>query len=390
MVLWKRKLDMQKKLLDFLNRDNCDVDARLLPYDCDITIAYCKALHQAGIISLAELRKLEGCLMDLRTEASRGTVMISPEEEDSHTKIEEYLVGQLGATGKKIHIGKSRNDQALAAVRLFSKSKLSEIIQETGNLAQHLYRLEAEHKNTPMPGYTHMRKAMVSTFGYWCAGVAEGLEDDQQLLKAAFDQNDSSPLGTAAGYGSPIRLNWEEIAYDLGFSRIESNGIHAQNSRGKVGALTSFALSQVMLDINRLATDLMLWCTEEFGFIGLPEELTTGSSIMPHKKNPDVLELLRAKAAKVLSCESHICQLSLNLPSGYNRDIQEMKKPLVEAFETTLASVAIAALVLENIAVNREKMKAAITSDMLSAGRASELALRGVPFRDAYLQLKQA
>ena len=380
---------MQKELLDFLNKDNCEADEKLLPFDCEISLAYCKALHQAGIISLEELRKLEGCLNDLRNNALGGSVRILPEEEDSHTKIEEHLIMQLGATGKKIHLGKSRNDQSLAAVRMFSKKMLAETIKEIGKLIQILYGMAEKYEGVPMPGYTHMRKAMPTTFGYWCAGIAESFENDLEILKMAFKQNDSCPLGTAAGYGSPLDLNWKEIALDLGFSRTEANGIHAQNSRGKDGALTCFALLQVMLDINKLATDLMLWGTEEYGFIGLPDKLTTGSSIMPHKKNPDALELLRAKAAKVHACAFHISQLSLNLPSGYNRDMQETKKPLIEAFETTLASVAIAMLVLENIAVNEEKLKNSVTEDMHSAAKASKLALNGIPFRDAYLQIKK-
>ncbi|MFH1257941.1 MAG: lyase family protein, partial [Candidatus Micrarchaeota archaeon] len=352
MAMWGNNRNMQRKLLEFLNKGNCEADLVLLPYNCKVVSAHSGALHEAGILNLKELRDIQACLLQLEADAIGGNAKIELGEEDSHTKIENCLIGTLGETGKKVHIGKSRNDEALAVLRLYEKDKLKEAIVFLNGLIDQLSGLASEHNATVMPGYTHMKKAMPSTFGYWCEGFEKLLEKDVEALNFAISQIDYCPIGTAAGYGSTIDLDWEGIAHELELSKLEVNGIAAQNSRMKEGALICGILAQTMMDVNKMATDLMLWNTEEFGFVELDEGITTGSSMMPHKKNPDALELLRTSAGKVFAKQNEIQMIALNLPSGYNKDHQEMKKPLIEAFEISIESLEMLQLVLGIIKIN--------------------------------------
>ncbi len=390
MAMWGSNENMPKKFLEFLNKENCKADEKLLPYNCKVVSAYCGALHEAGIINLKELREAQAALCELEGMAIAGNVKIQIEEEDSHTKIEGYLTEKLGAIGKKVHIGKSRNDEALAVLRLYEKEKLKETEILLDGLIGLLSEMAIQHQSKAMPGYTHMQKAMPSTLGYWCGGFKLLFEKGLEGVKFTISQVDYCPLGTAAGYGSTIDLDWAGIAKELEFSHLEGNGIAAQNSRMKEGALICSVLSQTMMDVNKMATDLMLWNMEEFGFIELADEITTGSSIMPHKKNPDVLELLRTSAGKTIGYHNQIQIMALNLPSGYNRNHQEMKKPLIEAFEVSIACLEILTLVLTKLIVNEGKMTNALSPRMNSAKIAANLALEGKPFREAYHALKEA
>ncbi|MBI5225486.1 argininosuccinate lyase [Candidatus Micrarchaeota archaeon] len=390
MAIWGSNKNMPRKLLEFLNGKNCKADEILLPHNCKVVLAYCGGLKTKGIITEEEFSRCKAALIELEGSARLGKIKIGIEEEDSHTVIENHLIQMLGDTGKKIHIGKSRNDEALCVLRLYCKEKLGETKNLVLNAVKLLEEITSKHKDTEMPGYTHMKKAMPTTFSYWCKGFANLFEKDLKALEFAVSYVDYCPLGTAAGFGSTIKLDWKQIANELGFSKIEENGYGAQNSRMKEGAMICFVLLQAMMDVNKMATDLMLWNTEEFGFVKLSKDATTGSSIMPHKNNPDVLEMLRASAGKVAGYQHQIQMISNNLPSGYNKDHQEMKMPLIEAFEISIVSLEALLLVLEGLKINKEAMANALTEEMGSAKRAADLALGGKPFREAYLSQKSA
>ncbi|MEK6843593.1 MAG: argininosuccinate lyase [Candidatus Micrarchaeota archaeon] len=388
MAIWGSNKNMPKILLEFLNGKNCEADEILLPYNCKVVLAYCNGLKKKGILTEEEFAGCSQALATLEKNSRMGKIKIGIEEEDSHTTIENHLIQMLGDTGKKIHIGKSRNDEALCVLRLYCKEKLEETKDLVSNLIKVLEGISLKHKDSPMPGYTHMKRAMPTTFSYWCNGISNLFEKDLEALEFAVGYIDYCPLGTAAGFGSTIKLDWAQIAIELGFSKLEENGYSAQNSRMKEGAFVCSVLLQAMMDVNKMATDLMLWNTEEFGFVKLSKDKTTGSSIMPHKKNPDVLEMLRASSGKVFGYQQQIVMIANNLPSGYNKDHQEMKMPLIQAFETSIISLEALLLVLGGIEINKETMANALSDEMGSAKRAADLALGGKPFRDAYLSQK--
>lgn len=309
-----------------------------------------------------------------------------PEDEDCHTKIENYLTSKLGGLGRKIHTARSRNDQVLAALKLYSRDKLSGIKIEASKLIAALKRLGQKH-NFGMPGYTHMRKAMPSSVNLWSGAFAESFEDTLKLLDAVSEINEQSPLGSAAGYGVPLNIDRKFTAKLLGFSKVMDNTLHVQNSRGKTEAMILFAMSQIMMDINKMATDLLIFSTDEFGFVKLPGKLATGSSIMPHKKNPDALELLRAKSSVVDSCLFQVISIAKSLPSGYNRDVQLTKEPLMKGLETTEECLKVMALIVSEIIFDREKCSKAMTKELYATEEVYKLVKKGVPFRDAYRKI---
>lgn len=388
MTLWKRSGSVSKITQDYCVGADPLHDLKLAQWDCYGSLAQAKMLHSIGVLSKEEHLSLKNALVELIEKIRAGNFQINLEQEDCHTAIEEFLTEKCGEAGKRIHTGRSRNDQVLTMMKLYIKAELLHTSDLALKLALALLQF-AERNPTPLPGYTHLRRGMPSSVALWAGAYAEACLDNSKFLCAALDQLDSSPLGSAAGYGVPIALDREMTAKDLGFARVHWNTLAVQNSRGKSEALALSALSQVMLDLNRCAGDLILFSTAEFGFFNLPAEFCTGSSIMPQKLNPDVLELMRAKAKVVFSLQQQVLGITADLPAGYNRDLQLTKAAMIEGFEITEASLAILAALIPGVTVNTARCKEALDPSVFAAHHATTLAAKGMPFRDAYHVTKE-
>jgi argininosuccinate lyase len=342
-----------------------------------------------GVISPSEKKRILAELVGIIRRARKNKFKISVRDQDVHLAIERALTARLGDAGKKIHTGRSRNDQVAVALRLYAKEQILDMAEETMMLCGALMRLAALQEMTPMVGRTHMQPAMPSSVGLWASAYAEGLLEDAELLKNAYLLNDRCPLGSAAGYGVPLPINRRQTSDLLGFSRPIHNVLHAGNTRGKMEGIILSAAAQVMITLSRLAQDLVVFTMPEFNYFSLPEEMCTGSSIMPQKKNPDILELVRARAARVCAHAFSAFEITRSLPSGYNRDLQETKGPLIEGLDTTIASLRIMVPLVANIKVNRPSLLEGFRPEVFAADHALFLAGRGMPFRDAYLHVKE-
>jgi argininosuccinate lyase len=363
------------------------LDRRLVKYDCLASMAHARALRKSGLLSGRDLNRLVTELRHIIALDAAGKFRIKPDEEDCHTAIENFLERRLGDAGKRIHAGRSRNDQVAAALRLYYRDELASVIRLASSLRSDIGGFSRRHGRVPMPGYTHTRKAMPSSVGVWAGSSLDSLCDSLRMLALAAELFDQNPLGSAAGYGSPLRLDQKRVARELGFASAQENPLYVQNGRGKLEGFMLHALSQVMLDLNKMATDIILFTTAEFGYFTLPDELCTGSSIMPQKKNPDVLELVRAKYHVVSSLECRVMGISGNLISGYNRDLQLTKGAVMEAFDTVKACLSMMSQVVKGLGVDGARCRSAMTEELFAAGKAIELARKGVPFRDAYREL---
>ena len=311
-----------------------------------------------------------------------------PADQDVHLAVERTLTKELGEVGKKIHTGRSRNDQIALDLRIYAREQLLDIMGAAVTLAEVLTRIGKKHQKVPMVGRTHMQKAMPSSVGVWATAFAEGLLDDLQLLQTAYELNNRSPLGSAAGYGVPLPIDRAFTSKALGFSAPVHNVAYAVNARGKLESTILFACSQTMITLSRSAQDLMLYTMPEFGYFTLPKAFCTGSSIMPNKNNPDVMELMRAKSSVVLSHANTAANIVNAAPTGYNRDLQESKEPFLEGLAVTLSSLKILAPCLEQMVVNRDALLAGFSPDVFATDRAIELVGQGMPFRDAYHHVK--
>ncbi len=360
------------------------LDQELVNADCLASMAHAAMLEKIGILSPAERSGLQEGLAEIVRRNLAGKFLIQPREEDCHTAIENFLVARLGEAGKKIHTGRSRNDQVIAALRLYGRAFLLEFQEAALGLVSTLLGFARRYERVPMPGRTHLQLAMPSSVGLWAAAWAEGLLDDLLLAGAAYELNDACPLGSAASYGVALPLDREMVASLLAFSRVQNNVLAANHSRGKTESVILDAVEQVMLTLSRLAQDLILFSLPEFGYFGLPEELCAGSSIMPQKRNPDLLELVRARAAAVSARGAQIKSILRAMPSGYNRDLQETKGPFLEGAALGLASVQVVDLLMGRLEVNEQRLVAGFRPEIYAADRALELAAEGVPFRDAY------
>jgi len=388
MRLWEKGKDINAKVLDFTVGEDHRLDLRLIKYDCLASQAHARMLSTIGVLTEPETKLLTTGLSEIIKLHEKGQFNITKEQEDCHTAIEEFLTEKYGAVGKKIHLGRSRNDQVLTALRLFEKDSLEELRKALIEFIKALTGIIKNHGSVPIPGYTHMRKAMPATVEMWLGSFISAVEDDLVQWESVHRLIDQSPLGTAVGFGTPVfDLDREQTARALGFSRVQENPMYAQFSRGKFEMSILGFLSGIMLIINKLATDLLLFSMQEFGYIKLPEEFCTGSSIMPQKKNPDVLELLRAKYSIVLGEEFKLKSLAGNLMSGYNRDLQLTKKPLFFALDTTLECLGILTQVLPHLEVNKEKCEAAMSSELFATEKAYDLVKNGLPFREAYKKI---
>jgi len=383
-LLWQKPgVAVDAQIQRFLAGDDVILDREFFLHDIAASRAHAEGLQRIGILSADELEGLRRELAHLAEDFRSGTFVLDGRYEDGHSAIEARLTERLGDAGRKIHTGRSRNDQILVATRLWLKEKLVRVAQLSREIAGiALERAEAE-KHLPMPGYTHIQRAVVSSAGMWWAGWAEAFIDDAVRAADTLALIDCNPLGTAAGYGVNLRLDRDHTTAALGFSRLQVSPIYAQLSRGKFELAALEALGSATLDLRRLAWDLSLFTSAEFGFVALPAQYTTGSSIMPNKRNPDVIELMRATHASVAAARTEIEQL-LSLPSGYHRDLQASKGAIFHGFGRGLAALELLPALLANLEWREERLRAAIDSGMYATDVAVDAAIAGVPFRDAY------
>lgn len=361
-----------------------EMDLMLAKYDVIGSLAHIKMLESIGLLSSQELNQLSGGLKDLLEVIDRGDFVIEEGVEDVHSQVELLLTRKYGDMGKKIHSGRSRNDQVLLDLKLFTRERLKQIVLSVKSLFDILIRQSETYKDVLIPGYTHLQIAMPSSFGLWFGSYAEALTDDILFLRAAFDQSNRNPLGSAAGYGSSFPLNRQMTTDLLGFESMNYNVVYAQMTRGKIERNVSYALASVASTLARLAFDACLYNSQNFGFIKLPDDCTTGSSIMPHKKNPDVFELTRAKCNLIQAIPQEITLLTNNLPSGYFRDMQITKEIFLPAFDTLEDCIAMVAYMLENIKVNDNILVDSKYNLIFSVEEVNRLVCEGVPFREAY------
>ena len=385
-LLWQKPgVTVDAQIQAFLAGDDVILDREFFLHDIAASRAHAQGLQGIGILDASELAALEHELGTLADDFRNGAFVLDARYEDGHSAIEARLTERLGDTGRKIHTGRSRNDQILVATRLWLKEKLARLralALETAAIA--LDRAEAEGA-LPMAGYTHLQRAVVSSAGMWWAGWAEAFIDDAGRAAHTREWIDANPLGTAAGYGVNLPLDRDHTTQALGFARLQVSPLYAQLSRGKFELAALEALSSAMLDLRRLAWDLSLFTSAEFGFVALPAQYTTGSSIMPNKRNPDVVELMRGTYASVAAARTEIEQL-LSLPSGYHRDLQVSKGALFHGFGKGLAALALLPDLLRNLEWRPERMRAALDDSMYATDLAVDLAREGMPFREAYRQ----
>jgi len=382
--LWQKGYKLNELIERFTVGEDYMLDRELTVADCAASVAHARMLAEVGLLTAEEAEELERELGAVAVEAAEGRFEIKREDEDGHTAIENRLTERLGEPGKKIHTGRSRNDQVVTALRLYTKAYLTTLAEAGGTCAALLFDRAERHAEIPMVGRTHMQPAMPSTVGLWMASYAEELVDILQLLQSVYAVADQSPLGAAASYGVPLPLDRARTAQLMGFARVQNNVLYVNNSRGRVESLVLDLLDQLGLTLNRFATDLILFSLPEFGYFSLPEELCSGSSIMPQKRNPDGLELVRAKSGMLSGWAAQVKNVVRSLPSGYNRDFQETKQPLLAASRTALDSVRVVALTVERLTLHPERLRAAFTPEVFATDAALEYVRAGDSFRDAY------
>ena len=385
--LWDKGYDLNKTIESYTVGNDPILDKQLVYYDCVASIAHAKMLGEINLLTETEVQDLIRELNHIIDLDKKGEFPITQEQEDCHTAIEMFLIFALGDVGKKIHTARSRNDQVLTALRLYYKDEIENVVHNIKSLTNTISNFTSKYGKIHFPGYTHMQKAMPSSFGLWGSAFSDSMNDNLLLLDTVKIIIDQSPLGTAAGFGVPLNIDREFAAKELEFSSVQSNPIYTQYSRGKFEITILHVLSQIMLDLNKIASDLILFNMSEFGYVELPDEFCTGSSIMPQKKNPDVLELLRAKYHVVSSYEFQVSRLTSDLISGYNRDIQLTKEPVMNGFSTTLDSLEITTLLFQNLVVNKVKCKSALDDEIFATEKLYKLVKKGIPFRDAYMQI---
>jgi len=387
MKLWQKTTNSKQEVEQFTVGKDPEFDILLAPYDVLGSMAHAAMLETIGLLTAEENKILQKGLLEIYEEINQGKFAIEPGVEDVHSQVELLLTQRYGAVGKKLHSGRSRNDQVLVDLKLFYRDAIREIFEEARILAKQLIQLAETHKEDLMPGYTHTQLAMPSSFGLWFASFAEGLSEDLNLLQVAFELSNKNPLGSAAGYGSSFPLDRTMTTRLLGFADLHHNVINAQNSRGKTERTIAFALAGMAGTLNKLSSDAVLFCNQHFAFIAFPDELTTGSSIMPHKKNPDVFELIRAKTNQIQSLPGTIGFLLTNLTTGYHRDMQLLKEEIFPALESMRSCLQMSHFMLKSIQVRKNILDDPFYIHLFSVEVVNELVLKGVPFRDAYKQV---
>ncbi|TAF77792.1 MAG: argininosuccinate lyase [Bacteroidetes bacterium] len=383
-TLWAKDTLTSKKIEHFTTGKDRELDLYLAPFDILGSMAHITMLETINLLSKEELQILKNELIALYLDAKNGKFVIEKGVEDVHSQVEFLLTKKLGDVGKKIHSGRSRNDQVLVDLKLFMRDKLEQVVNQTQLLFDLLQQKSEEYKDVIFPGYTHYQVAMPSSFGLWFGAYSESLADDLNPLLAAYKVVNKNPLGSAAGYGSSFPLNRTLTTQLLGFETLNYNVVYAQMTRGKADIIVAQALSSVAYTLNKLASDAVHYVCQNFDFISFPEELMEGSSIMPHKKNPDVFELIRAKTNKIKALPNDISLLTTNMPSGYHRDLQLVKEYILPAFDELIMCMDLTIEMLSKVSIKKDIAKDEKYKFMFSVERVNELVLQGVAFRDAY------
>ena len=378
--IWDKGFEVDKRVEEFTVGNDFLIDMKLINYDCKASIIHAKMLRKIGVLSKTELKKIINALNEI---INSNDLTIKINDEDCHTAIENYLIKKIGDAGKKIHTARSRNDQVLTALRLYYLDNIKNCDLLQKEWIKSLKNFKNKFGTINFPGYTHFRKAMPSSINMWSEAFIESSIDNTKLLKVSKNIINKSPLGTAAGYGVPMNIDREFTAKEMGFDS-NQNPIYAQISRGKFEKLLIHSLVQIMYDINKISSDLILFSMDELGYFEIPEKFCTGSSIMPQKNNPDVLELLRAKYNNVRSYESEVLNITSNLPSGFHRDFQLTKEPTMKAIETTLDCIKMITMLINELVVNEKRCEEALSEEIYATEKAYKLVEKGVPFRSAY------
>jgi len=384
MKLWQKNIESLKEVEQFTVGKDREFDLLLAPFDVLGNIAHAKMLATVGLLTKEEAEKLVKELKEIYKNIQHSTFNIQHDVEDVHSQIEFLLTEKLGDVGKKIHSARSRNDQVLVDIKLFLRSEIEKTVNRVQSFFELLIEKSEKYKEYLLPGYTHLQLAMPSSFGLWFGAYAESLVDDTITLKAAYDIINKNPLGSAAGYGSSFPINRTLTTKLLGFSDLNYNVVYAQMGRGKAERIVAGALASVADTLSKLSMDACLFLNQNFGFISFPAELTTGSSIMPHKKNPDVFELIRSHCNRIKALPNEIMMMTTNLPSGYHRDLQLLKEHLFPAFETLRTCIDMAGLMLSNIEIKKDILADEKYKYLFSVEEVNKLVLQGMPFRDAY------
>ena len=384
MKLWEKNFEINKEIERFTVGRDREMDMYLAKYDVLGSMAHITMLESIGLLEKDELTQLLPELKNIYKACERGEFVIEDDVEDVHSQVEMLLTRKLGDMGKKIHSGRSRNDQVLVDLKLFTRHQLKDIAYEVKSLFDELIAKSEQYKNVLMPGYTHLQVAMPSSFGLWFGAYAESLADDLLFLQAAYRMTNRNPLGSAAGYGSSFPLNRTMTTQLLGFDSMDYNVVYAQMGRGKMERNVGFAIATIAGTLAKMAFDACMFNSQNFSFVKLPKECTTGSSIMPHKKNPDVFELIRAKSNKLQALPQQVTLIMNNLPVGYFRDLQIIKEVFLPAFDELKDCLEMAAYIINKIEVNEHILDNPMYDPMFSVEEVNRLAANGMPFRDAY------
>ncbi len=384
MKLWSKGFEPDKMIEEFTVGADRELDLKLARYDVQGSMAHIRMLESIGLLTKEELEVLLAGLSEIAETIERGEFTIEPGVEDVHSQVEFLLTAKLGDVGKKIHSGRSRNDQVLVDLKLFMRDELRNVAKAVERLFDCLQKQSERYKGVLMPGYTHLQVAMPSSFGLWFGAYAEALVDDMQMLAAAYKIANQNPLGSAAGYGSSFPLNRTMTTELLGFETLHYNVVAAQMARGKTERAAAMAIGAVASTLGHLAMDVCMWMCQNFGFVSFPDELTTGSSIMPHKKNPDVFEIMRGKCNRLQSVQNEIALLTANLPLGYNRDLQLLKDIIFPASTELIQCLDMAVFMLEHIRVKENIVEDPRYDYLFTVEEVNRLVLQGMPFREAY------
>lgn len=384
MKIWQKNIDVNKDIETFTVGKDRELDLQMAAFDVLGSLAHVEMLESIGLLTAEELAQIQVALKAIYAEIEAGQFVIEDTVEDVHSQVEWLLTQRIGDAGKKIHSGRSRNDQVLVDLKLYFRSCIEEMVGNTSVLFEQLIALSNVHKDKLMPGYTHLQIAMPSSFGLWFGAYAESLVDDMEMMLAAWKICNKNPLGSAAGYGSSFPLNRSMTTQLLGFEKLNYNVVYAQMGRGKTERVLAQAMSSVAASLAKMAMDVCLFINQNFGFISFPDELTTGSSIMPHKKNPDVFELIRSRCNKIQALPNEIALMITNLPSGYHRDLQLLKENLFPAITSLNECLEMTTFMLQNISIKDHILDDKKYAYLFSVEVVNELALNGTPFREAY------
>jgi argininosuccinate lyase len=385
--LWQKTTNVNELVESFTVGRDTEFDAQMAAFDVLGSLAHTRMLQSINLMSAEDLALVQRELKNIYADIQKGNFVIEAGVEDVHSQVELLLTQRIGDAGKKIHSGRSRNDQVLVDLKLFFRHELQQVVEETQTLFNQLIILSEKYKDVLLPGYTHLQVAMPSSFGLWFGAYAESLVDDLELLLSAYKITNKNPLGSAAGYGSSFPLNRSMTTHLLGFESMNYNVVYAQMGRGKTERIIAQALSSIAATLGKMAMDQALYLSQNFAFVSYPDTLTTGSSIMPHKKNPDVWEIMRGKCNRLQALPTDVAMMTTNLPSGYHREMQLLKELLFPAFAEIKNCLHMAAFMLQNISVNTDILNDPKYAYLFSVEEVNRMVLEGTPFRDAYKQV---